>query len=160
MMISLLDIILTVIILYFAISAARHGFLKELFGKLAFIIGFLGGVYLCGILTPYIDQIVRSHILSAILSFMLIFAAIFLFIKIIQIILSGIFKGEIAKSLDRALGFFLGAFEGIILVCLFLILVKAQPWINTDNFSNICSYWYLLEPILSPSVDFVSSHLN
>jgi len=160
MMISLLDIVLTLVVLYFAVSASRNGFIAEVFGKLAFIFGFVGAVYLCGLLTPYFDQIVRSHILSACLSFMIIFAVIFLFIKIIQMLLSGIFRGKIARSLDRSLGFVFGLMEGVAFVCLFLIVVKAQPWADTSNFKDVCFYWEILEPTLTPSVDFVSAHLK
>ena len=83
---------LTVVILYFAITAAYNGFINEIFGKLAFFLGFVGAVFLCGMLTPYFDHIVRSRILSACLSFMIIFAVIFLFVKIIQMLVSGIFR--------------------------------------------------------------------
>ena len=160
MMISLLDVALCVVVLYFALSAARHGFLKELFGKLSFIIGFLGAVFLCGILTPYFDNIVRSHLLSACLSFMLIFAVIFLFVKIVQMLLSGIFRGEIMRSLDKALGFIFGGIEGIVAVSLALILVKAQPWADTSRLGEICYFWEVLEPTLTPFVDFVSARLK
>lgn len=160
MMISLFDIFLSIIILYFAVSSYKHGLIRELFGKLSFILGLLGGVFLCGLLTPYLDQVVRSHILSVILSFLLIFTVIFLFLKIIQILLSGIFKGEILKSLDKALGFFFGVLEGVILVCLLLISIKAQPWISTVNFKEYCFYWEILEETLMPAVDFVASHIR
>lgn len=157
MMISILDVFFTVVILYFVISSGRHGFLKEVFGKLAFLLGFIGAVFLCGRLVPYLDQIVRSHILSVCLSFMLIFIVIFLFVKIFQMILSGFIKGEIMKSLDHALGILLGLVEGVLIVCLCLILIKAQPWIDTSNFNNVCLYWDLFEPNLTPFVDYVGS---
>lgn len=160
MMISLLDIMLTVVILYFAITAAYNGFINEIFGKLAFFLGFVGAVFLCGMLSPYFDHIVRSRILSACLSFMIIFAVIFLFVKIIQMLVSGIFRGKIAHSLDQALGFVFGLMEGVGIVCLFLIIAVAQPWGNTAHFREICFYWELLGPSLAPSVDFVAAHLR
>lgn len=159
MMISLVDIIFILIILYFAISSAQNGLIKEVFGKLAVIFGVLAGVYFCGILTPYLARIVNFPVLDTILAFMLIFTAVFLFIKIVQIILSGLFKCEVLKSLDKALGFFLGVIEGTLIVSAVLILIVAQPWFNSSKLIENCAVWKFLEPILSPSVAFVSSKL-
>ncbi|MBQ5537667.1 MAG: CvpA family protein [Treponema sp.] len=159
MMISLLDVILAVVVFYFAVSAARNGLLKEVFGKLAVILGVVFGVYFCGLLSPYIRKTVDFPILDYILAFMLIFAGVFLLVKIVQIILGGFLKGEILGSLNHALGFFFGFFEGMIIVCSVLIILNAQPWVDVSRLVDNSGLWQFLRPALSPSVEFVSSRI-
>lgn len=159
MMFSLLDLVFAMFVLYFALTAMHSGFMKEVLGKLAVIFGVLGGVFFTPLVAPHVLGFVKVGGLAAILAFMLVFSAVFLLVKVVQVAAVKIVRQGIVRGLDSALGFMLGAMEGALLVCAFLVAVRAQPWLDPSPVLDRSAAWEVLEPYLAPAVKFVSARL-
>lgn len=146
------DIVFTAILLIFAIMAAAHGFIAELFGKLAIIAGVLVAFYFFGLLAPSLESFISNKAVCTVLAFFILFVATYLLVKIIQHVIGAIFNGEIMKGLDRTLGFVFGAIEGLLIVSVIFILVKAQPWFDLSVVTDNSFYWELLGGLLEKPI--------
>lgn len=156
---TFIDIVFLIIIAVFAIMAMIHGFIQELFGKIAVIAGVVAGFYFCGLLAPHISKIIKIPAVDVVLAFILIFITAFLLVKIVQIIIGTIFSGEILKSLDRVLGLAFGAIEGILVVSCILIALKAQIWFNFDSLTDSSTIYRILAPYLSSPINYIRGML-
>ena len=156
---SLLDVLFLMIVLYFSMAGAHNGFIKEVFGKLAFICALLAGVFFCGYVKPVFSSKIHIEAASIICAFLLIFICVFIFVKIIQVILSRIFTGEVLGSLNKSLGFLFGLCEGVLFVCCFLIIIKAQTWFSSDALTDGSVCWQYLRPVLSDCINYVSERV-
>lgn len=156
---NFLDIVFIVIILFIAIHGAVNGFIRELFGKAALILGILAAVMFYAKLMPYINRHIKSVFVSQILAFLLIFILVYLIIRLIQHFVGAFFSGDILRGLDRALGFFLGAAEGILLVSLVLVLLYAQPWFKVGPLVDKSFFHTVLEKFLAKPVSRVQDFI-
>ncbi|MBQ8013660.1 MAG: CvpA family protein [Treponema sp.] len=156
---TFIDIVFLIIIAAFAFVAMIHGLIKELFGKLAVIVGLVAGFYFCGVLAPHIEKIIKIPAVDIVLAFILIFITAFLIVKIIQIIVGAIFSGEIMKSLDRVLGLAFGAVEGLLIVSCVLILMKAQIWFDFDSLLSSSTVAKILLPYLEQPIAYIRGML-
>lgn len=153
---AIIDIVFLVIILVMAIKGAVNGFIAEVFGKAAFLVGLLVGVLFYNDLALVLVQWISVVFLAQVVSFLLLFILTFLLIKVIQHVLGGIFKGDILGSLNRALGFFLGLAEGVLIVAVILLVLHVQPWIQVDSLLAGSFVDALFASPLNQSVDFVN----
>ncbi|WP_294430521.1 CvpA family protein [uncultured Treponema sp.] len=156
---TFIDIVFLIIIAAFAIMAMIHGFIQELFGKIAVIAGVVAGFYFCGLLAPHISKIIKIPAVDVVLAFILVFITAFLLVKIVQIIISTIFSGEILKSLDRVLGLAFGAIEGLLIVSCILIVLKAQVWFDFDSLTDSSTIYRILAPYLSSPINYIRGML-
>lgn len=148
---NLFDLVCIGIIAVCVLMATLHGFVTELFDKLAFIGALVVAVLFTVPFRPAVTAFVKNPIVGTILAFVIIFVAVFLAIKIIQELLVRIFSAHILKSLDHALGFLFGILEGCIIVSCLLYIGAVQPWFDTDAlFSG--SFFYALFTALFPGV--------
>ncbi len=161
MTLTFIDIVFSIIVLLLAIIAAAHGFIKELFSKLAVILGIVVSVSFFGRLAPYIEQVIHNKAVATFVSFLLLFIATYLLVKIIQQLVGAAFRGEILRGLDRTLGFVFGALEGLIAVSIILILVNAQPWFPklAESVTDGSFYWKVLGGILDQPTAYVRGML-
>ena len=135
---AIIDIVFLIIILVMAIKGAVNGFIAEVFGKAAFLVGLLVGVLFYNDLAVVLVQWISVVFLAQVVSFLLLFILTFLLIKVIQHVLGGIFKGDILGSLNRALGFFLGLAEGVLIVAMILLVLHVQPWTPIPTPRSLC----------------------
>ncbi|WP_407428731.1 CvpA family protein [Treponema sp.] len=156
---SFIDIFFLIIILTFAIMVTVHGFVKELFSRLAIIAGVFAGFYFCGMLAPHISKIIKIPAVDIVLAFILIFVTAFLVVKIIQIVFEKAFSGEIMKSLDRVLGFAFGALEGLLIVFCILILIRSQIWFDLSSLTENSTIYRILAPFLEYPVNYIRGML-
>lgn len=133
---AVIDYIFCLIILIFAIVGVVKGFIDNLFGKLAWILGILGAFFFYDRVSQNVLIGINNVVLSNILAFIILFVVIFLIVKIIQVILSKIFKGVILGSLDKALGFFFGLVEGLAIVALIIFLLCNQTLFDLGGMLN------------------------
>ena len=63
---------------------------------------------------------------------------------VVQMIVSKVFEWSILKSLDRTLGFFFGLVEGAVVICLIILLLDAQPFINVNSLFDGSFYYNLV----------------
>ena len=153
---AIIDIVFLIIILVMAIKGAVNGFIAEVFGKAAFLVGLLVGVLFYNDLAVVLVQWISVVFLAQVVSFLLLFILTFLLIKVIQHVLGDIFKGDILGSLNRALGFFLGLAEGVLIVAMILLVLHVQPWIQVDSLLAGSFVDALFASPLNQSVDFVN----
>ena len=152
---SFIDIVFSVIVLFIAISACAHGFIAEIFGKIAVIASFFTAFYFCGKLAVRMQNIISVKGVCVAVSFAILFIATFLAVKIIQTAIKSLFSGDILKSLDRVLGFILGLFEGILVISAILILLISQPWFSLDRLLDSSFYWSMLDSFLTKPIQYV-----
>lgn len=152
---SFIDIVFSVIVLFIAISACAHGFIAEIFGKIAVIASFFTAFYFCGKLAAKMQNIISVKGVCVAVSFAILFIATFLAVKIIQTAIKSLFSGDILKSLDRVLGFILGLFEGILVISAILILLVSQPWFSLDRLLDSSFYWSMLDSFLTKPIQYV-----
>ena len=133
MTLTIIDWIFAIIILIFAVTGIIKGFIDNIFGKLAVILGIiLAYFFYKDVATGFLKDI-KIPIAANVISFLLIFVVVFLIVKIIQMIIQRIFQFSILKSLDRTLGFLFGIVEGCVVVCLTIFLLDAQPFFDASK---------------------------
>ena len=152
---SFIDIVFSVIVLFIAISACAHGFIAEIFGKIAVIASFFTAFYFCGKLAAKMQNIISVKGVCVAVSFAILFIATFLAVKIIQTAIKSLFSGDILKSLDRVLGFILGLFEGLLVISAILILLISQPWFSLGSLLDSSFYWSMLDSFLTKPIQYV-----
>lgn len=145
------DIVFLLILLFFVITAASRGLIKEFFGKAAFVAGIVAAVLCTPLLEPFVRDGIPNALLAKVVSFLLIFIIAFLVVKIVQEIVSRIFSGEILQGLDRALGFVFGIVEGFAVISLIIVAFKVQPWFDTRLLFDSSIFYRLLDGIIRVS---------
>lgn len=153
------DIIFIVIIFIIAMHGAAVGFIKEFFSKAALILGVFASVMFYGKLSPYLTRYIESDFVSQILAFILIFVLVYLLVSVIQRVMGSVFSGDILAGLDRALGFFFGIAEGLLLVCVVLVILYAQPWFDIGSLVSDSFFHDLLKNILAEPVNIVQDFI-
>lgn len=156
MMFPAIDIVFLLVVLTFAIIGAINGFLNEVFGKAAPVVSIWVAILFYGQLVSPIEKHLKIHLVSVVLSFLLIFIIAFIVMKILQTTIKNIFGGEIFKDLDRFLGFVFGFLEGLAVVGVVLILMKAQPWFNVDTILDGSFFSRILNPVISIPLESLS----
>lgn len=130
---TVIDWIFAGVILLFALAGVIKGFIDNIFGKLAWILGIILACLFYDEGAVYLLPFIKNQTLTNVLSFLAVFIIVFIIIKLIQIFISKIFEWSILKSLDRTLGFFFGAAEGLAVVGLFIFLIHAQPFFDVSR---------------------------
>lgn len=144
---------------FIAIHGAVNGFVKEFFSKAALVLGVFVSVMFYAKLSPYINRYIGSDFVSQILSFILIFVLVYLLVRLIQHFVGSFFSGDILTGLDRALGFFFGAMEGLLLVCVVLVIFYAQPWFDIGPLVQKSFFHDLLKNVLAEPVTAVQDFI-
>lgn len=145
---TIIDWICAIIIIIFALIGLTKGFVNNVMGKVAVILGILLAYMFYDKIGNLCLSSIESIALRNVISFILIFIVVFLIIKLIQMVISKIFEWNILKSLDRTLGFFFGALEGLAIVCLILFLLSIQPFFPMEKLFEGSFFYSLLGKIL------------
>ena len=143
-----IDIVFLLILLFFTVSAAARGLIKEFFGKAAFVAGIVAAVLCTPLLEPFVGDGIRNALFAKVVSFLLIFIIAFLVVKIVQEIVSRIFSGDILQGLDRALGFIFGIVEGLAVISLVIVALKVQPWFDTRPLFDSSIFYRILDGVI------------
>ena len=157
---AFIDIVFAIIILAIAISATVKGFIAELFGKAAFILGLVIAVMFYGKLYPYIVKWVSVVFFAQAIAFILLFVATFLLLKIIQHVIGSLFQSDIMSGLNRAMGFLLGIIEGLVIVSVILVVLNTQPWFDTTGLLADSFFARILSGIISQPVEYVNQRIT
>ena len=153
---TIIDVIYLIVILFFAIIGIKNGFIKEVFGKLAVILGIIAGISFTSSLQPAMSKFISNTAVSTVVSFFILFVAVFLLVHIVQVIVAKIFEGDILQGLDRVLGFIIGAAEGAVVVCLLLILMISQPWSeDIQRFAQNGMFYTILNPFIASPIEYM-----
>lgn len=146
---TVVDWIFSIMILIFAFSGLIRGFVDNVFGKLAFILGILFACLFYVNISVAVFKGIENVVLKNVLSFLLIFVVVFLVVKIVQGIISKIFTWQPLKSLDKTLGFFFGIIEGFAVVWLILFLLSIQPFFSAENLVSNSFYQNLINSFMT-----------
>ncbi len=157
---NFLDIIFFAILLVIAIHGAVAGFVKEFFSKAAIVLGVFVSVMFYTKLSPYLNKHIESEFVSKILAFLIIFVLIYLIVRLIQHFVGSFFEGEILSGLDRVLGFFFGIAEGLLIVCIVLIIFYAQPWFDLGPLVTESFFHKTFHKLLQAPVGMVQEYIT
>lgn len=156
---TFIDIVFFIIIFAFAISGAVKGFVAELFGKAAVILGLIIAVIFYSRLYPFVLRWIPIDFFAQAAAFILLFIVTYLLVKIFQYFIGNFFQSEIMSGLNRALGFFLGAVEGLLIVAVILIIMYAQPWLDTEGIFTGSFFTRLLSGVIVVPVQYVTERI-
>jgi membrane protein required for colicin V production len=119
-----LDLVLFIILAVLIIRATIRGFITEFCAMAATILGILAAIFFSKPLGDLINSIFGPSMWSQVIAFLVLFLVVYLIIKLLEgVIENGIEKLNLEK-LDRVMGFFLGIVEGMLAVCLLLIVIQ------------------------------------
>lgn len=144
---TIIDWIFSVIIIIFALSGLVKGFIDNVFGKLALILGIICACIFFDDAAEMAFKGIGNPALENILGFVSVFILVFLIIKIIQSIISKIFEWTILKSLDRTLGLLFGIVEGLAIVGLLIFILMTQPFFSIGRLFDGSFYYDLINRI-------------
>ncbi len=150
MNIAFIDLIFIIIILACVLMAVIKGFVASFFGKAAFIVGILLGVFFAPKLDIFVSKYINVPYLTTIISFLLIFIFSYLIMRLLQLLIKSLFSGEIMGGLDKALGFFWGLTEGLLIVGVFCAILIVQPFFDL---TELLSKSFFASKILPMFVD-------
>lgn len=146
---TVIDWICAIIIVIFALIGVIKGFVNNVMGKMALVLGVILACMFYGKIGELCLNSIENISLRNVVAFVLIFVVVFLIVKIIQMIISKVFQMEVLKSLDRTLGFFFGALEGFAVVCLIMFLLSIQPFFSMENLFQDSFFYSILGVIIN-----------
>jgi len=152
-----IDIVIALVILFFAARTAIVGFVAEFFSKAAVIAGVAVAVVFYRGIAPYVSRIAGEKPFPEIVAFLLIFIVVYLAAKIVQNLAGNAFEGESMTNLDRAMGFFLGLAEGFLAAVVILIAIKGQTWLDLSFMTDRSVFARALDPFLSGGTEYLRS---
>jgi len=144
---TIIDWFFSVLIIIFALSGLIKGFIDNVFGKLALILGIILACFFYDDVSETALKGIENPALERILGFLLVFVVVFLVIKLIQMIISKIFEWNILKSLDRTLGLLFGIVEGLAVVGLLIFILLNQPFFPVEKLLQGSFYCDLINKI-------------
>ncbi len=128
-----LDIIFLVILLIATFRCVIKGFVSEIMSLAALILGIGGAVLFSGAAARFLDNQFGPSVWNQVVSFLVIFLVLYIVVKAFEGGLKRLLERLNLGSLDRALGFFLGVAEGFILVSVIIIVLRLQPFFDTNE---------------------------
>lgn len=146
---TVIDWIFSLIIFAFAIVGIIKGFIDNVFGKLALVLGIFIAILFYKNIAGGLLKDIKIPFAANIIAFLLVFVVVFLIVKIVQMIVSKVFEWSILKSLDRTLGFFFGIVEGAVVICLIILLLDAQPFFDVSSLFDGSFYHNLVSSFLT-----------
>lgn len=129
MVFNWLDILLLVIIVITVIIGAIRGFLRQIIGILAVVIGLIIAIKYYPIGSK-VFTFVRNDVLAQLLGFFLIFIIVLCVGWVINILLAKAVRGPL-KSLNHFMGAGLGLIKGILICCVVVFGLLVFP-VNTQ----------------------------
>ncbi|HAX95473.1 MAG TPA: colicin V production protein [Prolixibacteraceae bacterium] len=120
-----LDIILLILLLLSAINGFKNGFVEELAGLVALILGIWAAIKFSAVLGGYITETFQlDGKYVNILAFIGIFIFVIILINIIGALISNLVKAIKLNFINRFAGLFFGALKGILILSVFLVVIN------------------------------------
>ena len=157
MQVAGIDIVFGIIVLILAFRAAIRGFVKELLGTAALILGITVAVVGSGMVAQLIEQYTGPTIWSQVIAFLVLFLVVYLVVKIFEGALNRLIERIHLDQLDHALGFFLGILEGLLIVFIALLLIQIQPFFDPQALVAGSLFARIMVPFLPFASEFFST---
>ena len=155
MELAAVDFVFAIVVVILALRAAIRGFVKELLGTAALILGIVAAVLFSGLASGLIDDLVGSSVWSQVIAFLGIFLIVYLVMKIFEGALNRLIERIHLNQLDHALGLFLGIVEGLVVVFVFLLLIQIQPFFEPEDLIGGSLFARVLVPFLPFAAEFL-----
>lgn len=150
-----IDIVFGIIILFMGLRAAIRGFVKELLGTGALILGVVVAMIFSGAVAGIIDRYMGPSIWSQIIAFLGLFLIVYLVVKLFESALNRLIERIHLDQLDHALGLFLGLIEGLVVVFVLLLLIQIQPFFAPESLITGSLAARLLVPLMPIVSEFL-----
>ena len=150
-----IDVVFAVIIVILAIRAAIRGFVKELLGTAALILGIVAAVLFSGLAAQIVEQWIGESVWSQVIAFLAVFLIVYLLVKIFEGALNRLIERIHLDQLDHALGLFLGIVEGIVVAFLLLLVIQIQPFFEPETLMAGSIFARILLPFLPFAAEFL-----
>ncbi|MFP4113722.1 MAG: CvpA family protein [Spirochaetota bacterium] len=152
-----IDIVFTIVVVILAFRAAIRGFVRELLGTGALLLGIVVAVLFSGTVAQLLDEHMGPSIWSQVIAFLVLFLVVYLIVKVFESALNRLIERIHLDQLDHALGFFLGIMEGLIVVFIILMLVQIQPFFDPEAIVAGSLFARIMLPFLPFVAEFLST---
>ena len=130
------DIIISLILVFFAFNGFRHGFIEEIGKILSLVGGFIFASKFHEIIIPFLKPYIDSGVAQVTLAYLLIFILVVMMITIITKIVQKFIELVLLGWLNRLLGVLLGLLKGFLITSLLIFIIQAIP-IKIDKENTI-----------------------
>ncbi|MCR5814800.1 MAG: CvpA family protein [Desulfovibrio sp.] len=138
---DIFDLVIILFLVFFSLGGLKNGFIQEITGILALLIGFTAANSMHSKVSAYM-LFVANEDLRTILAYILIFVASMLLVSLVAKLLRKVLELSCAKWIDTVLGLVLGFAKGLFL-CSLLIVVVQTLFGNTAFVQNSRTIPYL-----------------
>lgn len=122
------DFFILIIVLIFAITGLISGIIKQVFGVLAIILGFVFGTALLGTAVQIFNEFLQlTPVVSVILCFSILFLCIWLIVVAIGKFVVKVISMAFLRWVDRLLGASLGVFKGLLVASIAILILNFMP---------------------------------
>ena len=122
-----IDIIISLLLMYFMINGARKGFIKEITRIIAIFSGIFFANKMGNIFIPYIEPYISYEPLLYTVSYFTVFIIIVFIIGIVGATIQKFFELILLGWLNRLLGILIGLLKGLIIVSLIIFTLEKFP---------------------------------
>lgn len=150
-----IDVVFAIVIVILAIRAAIRGFVKELLGTAALILGIVAAVLLSGLAAQIIENWIGESVWSQVIAFLAVFLIVYIVVKIFEGALNRLVERIHLDQLDHALGLFLGIVEGLVVAFLLLLVIQIQPFFDPEVLMGGSIFARILLPFLPFAAEFL-----
>lgn len=129
---SVLDLIIGVILLIFAITGLRKGLIIEAFYLASFIVGIYGAMFFSDAVAAWMSGFIKSNNdIVAIIAFIITFIGVLFLVRLVGRLISRLVEAISLGFIDKIGGFLFGAMKGALIVSIFIMIM------NVLGFSSI-----------------------
>ncbi len=159
---TILDMIISAILLYFILRGYNKGFIKQTSTILGLLIAFIAAINYYDNFQEYlVNYIDVSEPLLQFISFAIIFVVLNLVIHIIGIILKNVIDLLFLEPVDHIVGAVLGMVKGGLLVYLLVLVLSQIPYnqvVDVVDKSYMANNLMEITPIIQENIKHIFDH--
>lgn len=122
---SILDLILGIILLIFAIAGLRKGLIIEAFYLASFIVGIYGAMFFSDAVAVWMSGFIKNGgEIIAIVAFIITFIGVLILVRILGRLISSLVEAISLGFIDKIGGFFFGALKGALIISIFIMILN------------------------------------
>jgi membrane protein required for colicin V production len=122
---NVLDLIIGVILLIFAIAGLRKGLIIEAFYLASFIVGIYGAMFFSDAVAAWMSDFVKADgDIIAIIAFILTFIGVMVLVRFLGRTISNLVEAICLGLIDKVGGFIFGLFKGALIVSILIMIMN------------------------------------
>lgn len=127
-MVTAIDIIIVIIVLYFLVGGVRRGLVRQVLEVVGIIAAFMCAFYLAHHLAVYLrPRLDISYNILTVISAVIIFTGVIIGFHFLGLAIRKFLSITLLGSFDRVMGGIFGGIKGLLLCSLLLIVLTALP---------------------------------